>query len=312
MMGGRIWVDSKLGQGSQFHFTAQFIAVGEEQEATPSTTLIGTPILVVDDSQSNLKILDELLENWGLIPTCAGSAAQATQLAREACEEGRPFPMLLIDANMPDSDGFSLAESIHADPDLSCRIIMMLTSETHPRDLSRDRDLGITSCLLKPVKESELFHAVFGSLGIRRLDDATQTDQPRKSPTLPPLRILLVEDSLVNQKLAVGLLAKYGHHVVVANHGREAVEVFDAQPFDLVLMDIQMPEMDGFEATQVIRAKQNGRPHRTPIIAMTAHAMKGDRERCLQAGMDGYVAKPIRAAVLFHTITKVLDRALQS
>ena len=308
MMGGRIWVESEPGQGSRFHFVAIFSRSDNGADLTPSTTLIGTPVLVVDDNESTLIILDEMLSNWGLIPTCARSADEALAAARRAYDEGMPFPLILADGSMPETDGFEFARRIRKDRELNSRIVLMLTSGCSPSDLTRCRELGADAWLLKPAKHSELSDTIFRTLGVRRGGStASPTPPSPSSGRLPPLRILLVEDSLVNQKLAEGLLTRYGHEVVVASNGQQAITCFESEPFDLVLMDVQMPEMDGMEATKVLRSRQCDSFRRTPIIAMTAHAMKGDRERCLEVGMDGYVAKPIRAAVLFHAIAKVLE-----
>ena len=198
---------------------------------------------------------------------------------------------------MPDVDGFTLAEMIKQDADLGSTVIMMLTSGGRSGDVARCEDLGVASYLLKPVKQSELFDAVAMALGISAAGGCRRSRRCSVArPVFPrPLHVLLAEDSLVNQKLAVGLLEKYGHHVEVVGDGRAALAAVESSRFDLVLMDIQMPEMDGLEATQAIRIRERKRGGHIPIVAMTAHAMKGDRERCLEAGMDGYVAKPIRA-----------------
>jgi len=209
---------------------------------------------------------------------------------------------------MPDVDGFGFVERLRGDTSLDGTVIMMLTSGDRPGDIARCDDLGIASYMLKPVKQSELFEAVSRALGepstVKRRHE-TRVDG--RLERVGSCRILLAEDSLVNQKLAVALLEKYGNTVVVANNGREALAALETQQFDLVLMDVQMPDMDGFEATAAIRARESTTGQRIPIIAMTAHAMKGDRERCLEAGMDDYVAKPIHAERLFDTMASVLE-----
>jgi CheY-like chemotaxis protein len=208
---------------------------------------------------------------------------------------------------MPEIDGFGLAEQVKQDTELGSTVIMMLTSGDRPGDISRCQQLGVAAYLLKPIKQSELFEAIAMALGIGGPEDeAVETVAAEQASRLHSLRILLVEDSLVSQKLGVGLLEKNGHRVVVANHGREAIAALDAQDFDLVFMDVQMPEMDGFEATEFIRAREKRIGGHIPIIAMTAHAMRGDRERCLEAGMDGYISKPIRAKEVLETIAKLL------
>jgi CheY-like chemotaxis protein len=238
------------------------------------------------------------------------SAREAIDELRNAHGERRAYPMVITDANMPDMDGFELASRVKQDADLRSTVIMMLTSGDRSEDVSRCKQAGVVAYLLKPVKQSELFNVIVSSLGAPASqagqDEGPQTVATQPSTSLPSLRILLAEDSLFNQKLALGLLGKRGHEVVVANDGKEAVEACRTQDFDLVLMDVQMPEMDGFEATAAIRAREQRTGAHLPIIAMTAHAMKGDREKCLEAGMDSYVAKPIHASELFAAIESVL------
>ena len=312
-MNGRIWVESEVGRGSKFHFTARFgIPTGTPTVVSPAKTAIirGTRVLVVDDNATNRRILEEMLCNWGMRPVTAAGAGEALRLLREAQQAGDPYVLVLTDANMPDIDGFSLAEQVKQDAQVGSTVIMMLTSGDRPGDISRCQQLGVAAYLLKPIKQSELFDAIALALGISEPEDeAAETPAAEQASRLPALRILLAEDSLVSQKLAMGLLEKYGHTVVIANHGREAVAALESQDFDLVLMDVQMPEMDGFEATGVIRAKEKRTGGHIPIIAMTAHAMKGDRERCLEAGMDGYISKPIRVKEVFETIARWVNRA---
>ena len=304
MMGGRIGLESTPGEGSTFHFTAVFELAPGVEPARMTQLVAGTPVLVVDDNATNRRILHEMLSSWGMKPTPATGVPEAITLAEQAQRAGSPFPLILTDANMPERDGFDLARHIRQHEELGGTIVLMLTSGGYPDGVSRCNELGIAAYLLKPIKQSELFDAVVMSLGIRG-----QTEPVPRADVcchLPPLRVLLAEDSLVSQKLAVGLLERHGHQVVVASHGREAIAAFQSQTFDLVLMDVQMPEMDGYDATAAIRAMERGTGKHIPIVAMTAHAMKGDRQRCLQAGMDGYIAKPIRAAALFQAIADVL------
>jgi len=306
LMGGRIWVESRLGGGSRFHFT---VALGPASDsAVPGPLpeppcLHGLRVLVVDDNATNRRILDEVLSNWHMLPTPASGASEAMDLLRRARDQRAPYHLVLTDAHMPLVDGFSLAEEIKQDKEMGSTVVMMLTSGDHPDDIPRCEQLGIAAYLLKPIKQSELLQAIEMALGVAAADHEDLATPPRPLPTpLRPLRILLAEDSLVNQKLAVGLLEKQGHTVVVANHGKEAVAAWRSRAFDLVLMDVQMPEMDGLEATAAIRAQEQATGRHVPIIAMTAHALKGDRERCLEAGMDDYIAKPIRARELFEAI----------
>ncbi len=310
LMNGKIWVESEVGRGSTFHFTARFGLARDEvtdiSRARPAM-ICDTPVLVVDDNATNRRILEEMLRNWGMKPSAAAGASEALPLLRRAYHAGQPFALVLTDANMPDVDGFALAEQIKQDPELSSTVIMMLTSGDRPGDVARCEQAGVAAYLLKPIKQSELFDALVLVLGVAAPEDEVPGAAVAEKPSrVRPLRVLLAEDSLVNQKLAVGLLEKHGHTVVVANHGREAIAALESQHFDLILMDVQMPEMDGFEATAVIRTKEKRTGAHIPIIAMTAHAMKGDRERCLEAGMDGYVAKPIRARQVFETIESIL------
>ena len=299
LMGGRIWVDSEPGIGSTFHFIATFVVPPVPLEPTAARMVVmhGTRVLIVDDNATNRLILEEMLGNWGLEPVCAASARQAMECLSEATRTARPFSIVLSDLHMPDTDGFMLAKAIREQPELAQTLMLMLTSGDRQGDLALCRELGISAYLFKPIKQSELFNALVTTLGVNGVEDHA-TPTPAPIDKLPPLRILLAEDNLANQKLAVGLLTKWGHHVTVTNNGAEALRAWaeppDGRPFDVVLMDVQMPEMDGFEATAAIREQERSHGRRTPIVAMTAHAMKGDRELCLAAGMDGYIAKPIR------------------
>jgi CheY-like chemotaxis protein len=261
---------------------------------------------VVDDNRTNRLILDEMLRHWGMAPTSLPSARQALDCMRQAFREGSPFPLVLTDCSMPEMDGFSFVEQLRHDSQLASTAIVMLTSGTRAADFERCDKLGVVAHIMKPVKQSELIDAIGKALDTRAAEPQPEPFSERdRLPQIRPLRILLAEDSLVNQKLAVGLLKKYGHTVTVANTGRKAVEAWEEQPFDLVLMDVQMPEMDGLEATAIIRQREEPRGRHTPIVAMTAHALKGDRERCLEAGMDGYTSKPIRVHELFAVLERL-------
>jgi CheY-like chemotaxis protein len=266
----------------------------------------GTAVLIVDDNATNRLILEEMTRNWGMLPTALPTVTDAFRALQEAQQSGTPYLLVLSDVNMPEVDGFTLVQWVRRDPGLVKTKVVLLTSGARPDDARRAEELGAAH-LMKPVKQSELFNAIVASLGAGVPDahDVHAGRPPLKS-ALPPLRILLVEDSVVNQKLAVGLLQKHGHTVIIANNGREAVARMDAGDFDVVLMDVEMPEMDGFEATAAIRNKEEGTGSHIPIVAMTAHAMKGDRERCLAAGMDDYVSKPILAQGLFDVLATVL------
>ena len=313
MMHGRIWVDSSPGKGSTFHFTAQFAAadaVPNNGEAN-AERLKGMAALIVDDDSSNRKILDGLLRKWGMQPTLAVNGPQALWEIEAACRSGHPFPLFLIDEQMPEMDGFELVQRIRCNPDFSGYAVMMLTSGERQGDISRCEQLGIAAYLIKPIRGSELLKAILRTLAVGakppRFSVAQQCEpQLRKSS----LRILLVEDNAVNRRLAVRLLEKAGHEVRIAENGLRAVGMYQTQQFDMVLMDVQMPEMDGFEATAAIRAFECEKHSHIPIIAMTAHAMKGDRERCMEAGMDGYIAKPINREELLAAILENAPRAV--
>ncbi len=262
----------------------------------------GAKVLVVDDNATNRRILEEMLDSWTLQPTAAPGGPEALALLRQAQQEGHPYRLVLTDAHMPGMDGFSLAAQIKEDPSLGNTVIMMLTSGDQPADIGRCRELGITSFLLKPVKQSELLDAIMLAMGVTAAEDETLSATPRKPlRRLRPLSILLAEDSFVNQHLVVSLLEREGHAIDAVGNGREALAALAARNFDLVLMDVQMPKMDGLETTAAIRARERRGGH-VPIVAMTAHALKGDRERCLEAGMDEYIAKPIHARQLIETI----------
>ena len=315
-MGGRLWVRSQLGKGSQFHFTVAFGPPDGEFQISPArrgASLHGVRALVVDDNRTNCFILEEMLRNWEMHPTALTDPAQAILVMRERLHDGRPFDVVLIDANMPGMSGFELVEQIKQAPELNAAVAIVLTSGSRAESLCRRQQKRIAACLTKPVKQSELFDAISQSLGY------VSAPQPRPAGgdaaalecRLPPLRILLVEDSPVNQKLALALLEPQGHQVTVANNGAEAVREYASGSFDLVLMDVQMPEMDGLEATRLIREVERKSGRRTPILAMTAHAIKGDRELCLQAGMDAYVSKPVRARGLFAAIEQLVAEQSQ-
>lgn len=311
MMNGRIWVESDLGKGSTFHFTASLGV--QDKPSLRSAPLQPAQLrdlhaLIVDDNYTNRRVLQGMLTRWGMRPTAVEGGRAALQALEIAKSTGHPFPLILLDGQMPEMDGFALAEQIQKDPGLLAVTIMMLTSAGHLGDAARCRELGISAYLVKPIRQTELVDAICQVLNkvskARNIPLVTRhTLQENKHRS----RVLLVEDNAVNQTLAVRLLEKRGYSVTVAGNGREAVEAFENNQFDVVLMDIQMPEMDGFEATATIRAKEKLTAGHVPIIAITAHALKGDQERCISAGMDGYISKPIRTNELFSTIESMLD-----
>jgi CheY-like chemotaxis protein/anti-sigma regulatory factor (Ser/Thr protein kinase) len=315
LMHGRVWVESQPGAGSTFHFTARLEHATEEpaeQRPLRPVVIQGTPVLVVDDNATNRQILDEVLKSWGMLPACVSGAAAAVAALRDAKRAGAPFRLVLTDAHMPDVSGFTLAQQIRDDAELGGVVIMMLTSADQQGDVARCEQLGIAAYLMKPVKQSELFDAIMLALGVTGLDDShSAAPAAKRARTIGPLNILLAEDSLVNQKLAIALLELHGHQTTVVGNGRDAVVALGSQHFDVVLMDVQMPEMDGLEATAAIRARERINGGHVPIIAMTAHALKGDRELCLEAGMDEYISKPINSEHLFDALEKLVQSSAQ-
>jgi CheY-like chemotaxis protein len=300
LMRGEIWVESEPGRGSEFHFRVRF-ELGKEVRPLPQPEgLRDLRVLAVDDNRINRQILEEVLRTWGLRPASADSGVAALEELRQAAAAGEPFRIAILDVMMPQMDGFTLAERIRADPPLADCALVMLSSAGQP-DLARCRDLGIARFLTKPAKQSDLLDALLVALGSRGGEEAA-TPAPEQALASRPLHLLLAEDGVVNQKVAIGLLEARGHHVVVANNGHEALAALGGQAFDVVLMDVQMPDMDGMEATTAIRRRERQTGAHVPIVAMTAHAMKGDRERCLAAGMDGYLSKPIHAQTLYETV----------
>jgi two-component system sensor histidine kinase/response regulator len=310
-MGGRIWVESEPGKGSVFRFVVQM----ETQKTPPERPvpllpeqLKNMPVLVIDDNYTNRRVLDGMLSRWGMKPTAVENGRAAIQALEVAKSVGFPFPLVLLDGHMPEMDGFMVAEQIQKSPDLAGATIMMLTSGGVLGDAARCRELGISAYLVKPIRQGELLEAI--CLLIQKSSPKTNPNLITRH-TLREVRhrlvVLVVEDNAVNQKLAVALLEKRGFTVTTAGNGKLALAALDKDKFDFVLMDVQMPEMDGIEATGAIREREKSTGGHIPIIAMTAHALIGDQERCLAAGMDAYVTKPIRTSELFETIERTLE-----
>lgn len=311
LMGGNIGVESEVGRGSKFSFTMHLRPAPEGTEAVAANGIVyvgGSKVLVVDDNKTNRKILHEMLGNWGMVPILADSGESALQMLREADERGKPCKLIVSDVHMPNMSGYDFIEEVRQDSKICATPIIILTSGGREgEEVLRDR-LDIAERLLKPVKQSELFDAIVRTLGVTSPEDGQEFDfDDPLDHALENLNVLLAEDNAINQKLAVGVLSRFGHQVTVANNGAEAVEALENGTFDVVLMDVQMPIMDGFAATRVIREMELQSGKHTPIIAMTAHAMKGDREKCIEVGMDEYVAKPIRIGVLKEKLAAVLQ-----
>ena len=261
-------------------------------------------MLIVDDNVVNRRIFHEQLTRWGMQPVAVDSGRAALDALADAKSAGRPFALVLLDANMPDLDGFAVAEEIGRRPELADATIMMLTSSGEYGDTSRCRELGIAAYLVKPVRQLDLAEAIARAMSAPAVVPAAPNVVPLPvvQRSFRRMRVLLAEDNIVNQRVAVRLLTKRGHQVTVANNGREALEAIERTAFDVVLMDVQMPEMGGIEATAVVRDRERALGGRLRIVAMTAHALKGDRERCFAAGMDGYLSKPIDRLQLFDAV----------
>jgi PAS domain S-box-containing protein len=319
MMGGKIWMESEIGRGSQFHFTVRLGGADAKEiklgTIAPPELLRGVKALVVDDNCTNCRILKGMLERWQMKPISVNGGKAALAELSTAREAGEPFGLILTDMHMPDMDGFALVEQIRQRPELATATIMMLTSAGHRGDAARCQELGVSAYLLKPIRQSELREAIARVLGAREHDGAIPlitrfSLQDAREPDAH-LSVLLAEDNLVNQRLGVRLLEKRGHRVAVAANGLEALQALEKESFDLVLMDLQMPDMDGFEATTSIREKEKSTGTHQAIVALTAHAMKGDREKCLAAGMDGYLTKPIRPQELDQLLEIYVARRME-
>jgi CheY-like chemotaxis protein len=311
-MGGEIQVSSELNQGSNFHFQLSLKRApdGIEQQQERGVVVVGgTRVLVVDDNETNLMILDEMLSNWGMVPFLANSAEMALKELQSADAREEPISLVVTDVNMPAMNGYEFIAEMRRQAGFSETQVVVLTSGGRDGDQGLRNELDIVERLMKPVKQSELFDSIVRCLGVATPEDFTPESDVVTGPDLGELKILLAEDNVINQRLAVGVLEKHGHHVTTVKDGREAVAISLQQKFDVLLMDIQMPIMDGIDATRAIRTRESKTGRHLPIIAMTAHAMKGDREKCLSVGMDEYVAKPIRVGVVLEKLSAVLGLA---
>jgi signal transduction histidine kinase/DNA-binding response OmpR family regulator len=314
MMRGRIWVESEIGRGSAFHVTARF---GMQKSSPPRRdadlreTLRDLRVLVVDDNATNRRILDEVLRQWHVRPTLVSDGQAALAAIRQAHAQQSPYRLVLLDGQMPNMDGFVLAEQIKKDALIAGPTLMMLSSAGHLSHSERCRLAGITSYLVKPIKQAELLEGILAALNPRD-DSAAGAVDPTSSGAAEAvslarqLRILLAEDNVVNQRLGVAILEKRGHVVTVVDNGRKALAASRTERFDIILMDVQMPDMDGLQATAAIREREKKSGIHVPIIALTARAITADRERCLAAGMDEYVTKPFRPQDLIATIERLI------
>ena len=316
LMGGRIWLQSEPGKGSIFRFTARFgLQTGQAEELRPPAAsreaLRELPVLVVAENPTSGRILVETLRRWSMKPEMADDVPAALAKVHQAAGDGQSFRLVLADAVMPGLDSFSLARQLRSDARLAGPVILMLSASQRRSQAKRCQDLGAL-CLEKPISQSALLHVIAEALDIpqqaaRTADVASSALSPVASRAL---RVLLAEDTPANQKLVSYVLNKRGHSVEVVHNGQQALEAAGRQDFDVVLMDVQMPVMDGFQATRAIRKLHALQKARLPIIAMTAHALKGDHERCVAAGMDGYISKPIKGGELIEMVERLAEKRL--
>ena len=311
LMGGQVRLESQPGQGSTFSFTTRVKLGAARSRATADDAarlFQDKTALIVDDNETNRRILQTMLGHWGLRTVAADSGAKALALLDRSASAGQPVSLIVSDLHMPEMDGFEFVASVRRHASFSLLPVLLLTSSASVGDQKRCDELRIAARLIKPAKQSLLLDHIMRIMAGVTHDrtPAAEPAAPTEAPASAPLNVLLAEDNPVNVKFALKVLERAGHQVTVAGNGREAVELWSSKPFDLILMDVQMPEMDGLDATRAIRRAEAGRDGRTPIIAMTANAMAGDREICLDAGMDGYVTKPVKREALFEELSRVM------
>ena len=308
MMNGKIWVHSEKDRGSQFHFSLR-LQVSDEP-SVPMNPLdlemvSGKRVLVVDDNTTNRRIIRERLKSWEMQTVEADSADTALAELSMGMATHRPFDLVILDAAMPEKDGFQLMMEINAQPSIQCGTVMMLSSADRHADAEACRELGIKACLTKPISPSTMLDAIRTALGDEEISPTVEGSRPSVPDARMKLRVLVADDHPANRRLAARILEKRGHEATPAINGREVLDLVDENQFDLVLMDVQMPEMDGFQATAAIRERERETGTHLPLIALTAHAMKGDRERCLAAGMDAYLSKPLQASELIALVETI-------
>jgi CheY-like chemotaxis protein len=312
LMGGSIWVESEPGEGSRFHFTARFgLQTDTQRMVIPINPVIlrGMRVLVVDDNATNRQILVRTLSTWLMKPTAVASGAEAIAVLEDERAAGRAFALVLLDAQMPEMDGFSLAGYMKQHQDFTSATVMMLSSAGQRGEALRCKELGIAAYLTKPVSSSDLLNSVLTALGtgVKKRKEPSLVTWNSLPEDQRRLQVLLAEDNPVNQMLARRMLEKLGHTITLVSNGKEALKALDQHPFDLIFLDVQMPEMNGHDAARAIRENEKRTGSHVPMIALTAHAMSGDRELCLDAGFDGYLTKPMHGIKLKLEIERVME-----
>jgi|GEM_PF-2235825 len=309
-MDGRVWVESTLGEGSTFHFTAQFDVEDSAESKLDHEILASLQdihVLALDDNTTNCRIIHDMLIHWGVRVTAVTDSTSAREALKEASDLKDTYHLLLCDENLSEGErGFTLIEELRQQSQWKDLPVILLTSDIKRSDIAKYEQLNVSKCIVKPVKQSELIECVASVLCDMPINQVVMKPETKSTSSAPPLRILLAEDNEVNQMVAVGLLEKHGHTVVVAGNGAEAVAAWEKERFDLVLMDVQMPEVDGLQATRIIREREHESDRHTPIIALTAHALSHNIQQCAEAGMDEFFSKPFRQEQLLEMIYKLV------